>query len=188
MLFLVDRAFAAGRPAPQWLRATHLRGRFQHCGVPILRHPRPRVKIGLFILSGVVAALAGMLFAGYVSSARANNGTGLELSVIAIVLIGGVNMFGGKGSFVGVVLSLVLVTTLTSWMNLGLRPHQRAEHRHGALMIAAVVHPGVAKTASATQATSSTQHRPPRSPALAPRSGHGPERRAGTPCTTTTHP
>lgn len=104
-----------------------------------------RVKITLFVVSGLLAAVAGMLYAGYVSSARANNGTGLELSVIAIVLIGGVSMFGGKGSFVGVLLSLVLVTTLTSWMNLGFIPTNVQNTVIGALMIGAVVLPVLAQ-------------------------------------------
>lgn len=100
-----------------------------------------RVKTVLFVVSGLVAAVAGMLYAGYVSSARANNGTGLELSVIAIVLIGGVSMFGGKGSFVGVLLSLILITTLTSWMNLDFVPTNVQNTVVGVLMIAAVVLP-----------------------------------------------
>jgi len=102
-------------------------------------------KTVLFVASGTIAALAGMLYAGYVSSARANNGTGLELSVIAIVLIGGVSMFGGKGSFLGVVLSLVLVTVLTSWMNLGFVPTNIQNTLVGVLMIGAVVVPAVAR-------------------------------------------
>lgn len=110
--------------------------------------PVRRIKITLFCLSGTIAALAGMLYAGYVSSARANNGTGLELSVIAIVLIGGVSMFGGKGSFAGVMLSLVLVTVLTSWMNLGFLPTNVQNTVIGVLMIAAVVVPVVAKKIS----------------------------------------
>lgn len=113
-----------------------------------------RIKITLFGFSGAIAALAGMLYAGYVSSARANNGTGLELSVIAIVLIGGVSMFGGKGSFAGVMLSLVLVTVLTSWMNLGFLPTNVQNTVIGALMIAAVVVPVIAKRIS--------DRRPPR--------------------------
>lgn len=100
-----------------------------------------RVKLVLFGFSGAVAALAGILYAGYVSSARANNGTGLELSVIAIVLIGGVSMFGGKGSFAGVLLSLLLVTVLTSSMNLSFVPSNIQNTVVGALMIAAVVIP-----------------------------------------------
>lgn len=103
-----------------------------------------RVKVALFIFSGTTAALAGMLFTGYVSTARANNGTGLELSVIAIVLIGGVSMFGGKGSFAGVLLALLLVTSLTSWMNLSFVPSNVQNTVVGALMIAAVVIPAIA--------------------------------------------
>ena len=103
-----------------------------------------RVKLTLFVLSGLFAALAGMLYAGYVSSARADNGTGLELSVIAIVLIGGVSMFGGKGSFAGVVLSLVLVTVLTSWMNLNFVATNLQYTVIGLLMIGAVVVPVLA--------------------------------------------
>jgi rhamnose transport system permease protein len=103
-----------------------------------------QVKTILFTFSGAIAALAGMLYAGYVSSARANNGAGLELSVIAIVLIGGVSMFGGKGSFLGVMLSLVLVTVLTSWMNLGFVPTNVQNTVVGLLMIAAVVIPVLA--------------------------------------------
>lgn len=100
-----------------------------------------KVKRGLFIFSGTIAALAGIMYAGYVSSARANNGTGMELSVIAIVLIGGVSMYGGKGSFVGVMLSLLLVTTLTSWMTLGYVTTNIQYTVIGLLMIGAVVVP-----------------------------------------------
>lgn len=100
-----------------------------------------RVKRGLFLFSGIIASLAGILFAGYVSSARATNGTGLELSVIAIVLIGGVSMFGGKGSFLGVMLSLLLITTLTSWMTLGYVATNIQYTLTGLLMIGAVVVP-----------------------------------------------
>lgn len=102
-------------------------------------------KTALFVASGTVAALAGMLYAGYVSSARANNGTGLELTVVAIVLIGGVSMFGGKGSFLGVVLALVLVTIISSWMNLAFVPTNIQNTFVGLLMIGAVVVPALGR-------------------------------------------
>lgn len=102
-----------------------------------------RVKTALFTVSGLVAALAGMLYTGYVSSARATNGIGLELTVVAIVLIGGVSMYGGKGSFLGVMLSLALVTALGSWMNLGFVPSNVQNTVIGLLMIGAVVVPAL---------------------------------------------
>ena len=108
-----------------------------------------RIRVLLFVVSGTVAALAGMIYAGYVSSARASNGTGLELSVVAIVLIGGVSMYGGKGSFVGVLLSLVLVTILTSAMNLAYISTNVQYTVLGLLMIGAVVVPVLVRRISA---------------------------------------
>ena len=100
-----------------------------------------RIKRGMFIFSGFVSGTAGILYAGYTSSARANNGTGLELSIIAIVLMGGISMYGGKGRFIGVMLSLILVTSLTSWMNLRYISSSIQYTVVGMLMIGAVVIP-----------------------------------------------
>jgi rhamnose transport system permease protein len=71
-----------------------------------------RVTFGVFVLSGVLAAAAGVVETARLSSASPANGTGLELDVIAIVLLGGVSIFGGRGSLTGVVLSLALVIGL----------------------------------------------------------------------------
>lgn len=102
-----------------------------------------RVKVALFVASGMVAALAGTLYSGYVSSARANNGMGLELSVIAIVLIGGVSMFGGTGRYLGVIVSLALVTTISSLMTLKFIQTDIQYMVIGLLMSGAVVVPGI---------------------------------------------
>lgn len=56
-----------------------------------------RTKLILFVLSGAVSALAGVYFTLRFGSARGDNATGLELQVIAAVLLGGVSIFGGKG-------------------------------------------------------------------------------------------
>lgn len=103
-----------------------------------------RIKAALFVASGLVAALAGILFSGYVSSARATNGVGLELTVIAIVLIGGASIYGGEGRFLGVLLSLVLVTAITSVMALQFITTDIQNMVIGLLMAGAVVVPGVA--------------------------------------------
>lgn len=67
------------------------------------------IKLWLFVLSGVVCALAGLLFTAKNASVSYNAGTGLELTVVAIVLFGGASIFGGKGTAVGVVLSLAVI-------------------------------------------------------------------------------
>src|SRR6476659_3939224 len=71
-----------------------------------------RVKFWLFVISGVVSALAGLVYTFRFGSARADNGTGLELSVVACVLLGGVSIFGGRGNLLGVIAAVFLLGTL----------------------------------------------------------------------------
>ena len=66
-----------------------------------------RIKTILFMVSGLVCALAGVLWTFRLNTAVQNNGLGLELDVVAIVLLAGVSIFGGKGSVVGVVLAVL---------------------------------------------------------------------------------
>jgi len=68
-----------------------------------------RLVLRLFVISGVVAAVAGIVYTARLSNARANNALGMELDVITIVLLGGVSVFGGKGRLTGVMLALVLI-------------------------------------------------------------------------------
>jgi rhamnose transport system permease protein len=66
-----------------------------------------RIKTILFMISGLICAFAGVLYTFRLSTAVANNGVGLELDVVAIVLVGGISIFGGKGSVPGVVLGVL---------------------------------------------------------------------------------
>jgi rhamnose transport system permease protein len=68
-----------------------------------------RVKLILFTLSGVVAALAGIVITLRNSTAAANVGQGFELTAITAVLLGGVSIFGGRGTIAGVILALLLL-------------------------------------------------------------------------------
>jgi len=102
-----------------------------------------RIRVGLFIFSGLVSGVAGILFAGYTNSSRANNGAGLELSIVAIVLIGGISMYGGKGSFFGVLLAFILVTSMTSLMNLFYVSSSIQYTLVGSLMISSVAVPKI---------------------------------------------
>ena len=66
-----------------------------------------RIKTILYMVSGLVCALAGVLWTFRLSTAVQNNGIGMELNVVAIVLLAGVSIFGGKGSMIGVVLAVL---------------------------------------------------------------------------------
>jgi len=77
-----------------------------------------RTKFILFILTGAVSALAGIYYTLLYTSARGDNATGVELSVIAAVLLGGVSIFGGRGALHGVVAGVFLIGALASALRL----------------------------------------------------------------------
>jgi rhamnose transport system permease protein len=66
-----------------------------------------RIKTILFMISGLVCSFAGVLWTFRLDTAVQDNGLGLELDVVAIVLLAGVSIFGGKGSVIGVVLAVL---------------------------------------------------------------------------------
>jgi rhamnose transport system permease protein len=68
-----------------------------------------RVKLILFTLSGTVAALAGVVITLRNSTGAANVGQGFELTAVTAVLLGGVSIFGGRGTIAGVILALFLL-------------------------------------------------------------------------------
>ncbi|CCD37550.1 unnamed protein product [Candidatus Paraburkholderia kirkii UZHbot1] len=72
-----------------------------------------RTKLELFMMLGAMAALAGIVYTLRFTSARGDNGEGFELSGIAAVLFGGVSIFGGRGSMIGVLLTLADVSSET---------------------------------------------------------------------------
>jgi rhamnose transport system permease protein len=77
-----------------------------------------RTKLVLFVLSGLVSAFAGVYFTLRFGSARGDNATGLELQVIAAVLLGGVSIFGGRGRLHGVLAGVVLIGVVASALRL----------------------------------------------------------------------
>jgi len=77
-----------------------------------------RTKFILFVLAGAVAAFAGIYYTLRYGSARGDNATGLELQVIAAVLLGGVSIFGGRGALHGVIAGVLLIGVLGSALRL----------------------------------------------------------------------
>ncbi|MFP3953025.1 MAG: ABC transporter permease [Candidatus Acetothermia bacterium] len=71
-----------------------------------------RVKIILFVITAVLAGLAGVIDAFRIRSAYPVSGTGYELEVIAMTVIGGTSLFGGRGTILGTVLGVLLLRTI----------------------------------------------------------------------------
>ena len=77
-----------------------------------------RLTFGLFALSGVVCAIAGIVYTARLGTAHADNAVGFELDAVTIVFLGGISVFGGKGSLVGVVWALALIALLKNVLGL----------------------------------------------------------------------
>jgi rhamnose transport system permease protein len=107
-----------------------------------------RVKFGLFVLSGTISALAGVILTARFATSRADAGTGMTLTVVTVVLLAGVSIFGGKGTIPGIVLSVFTLAVLGNVLRLA---HIAAEIQSiaiGLLLIVSVVIPNVARQAT----------------------------------------
>jgi rhamnose transport system permease protein len=73
---------------------------------------------GAFMLSGLLCGFAGVLWGARFATVDARAATGLELQVIAAVVVGGVNIFGGSGTIVGAVLGAIVLGTIDNSLTL----------------------------------------------------------------------
>lgn len=109
LVLVVVFALVLGRtPLGRWIYAlgnNEVGARFS--GIPVAR-----VKLLLYTLSGLMAGLAGFIFTSRVSTTRADAGSGMELDVIAAVVLGGTSIYGGSGSILGTALGLLIITLL----------------------------------------------------------------------------
>ncbi|WP_428031653.1 ABC transporter permease [Ancylobacter sp.] len=97
-----------------------------------------RVKIAMFALLGLLCGIAGLLQSARAMAATAQLGEGLELDVIAAVVVGGSPLTGGIGSIGGTVLGVLIITILSNGMNMiGVDPYLQNIIK-GAVLIAAV--------------------------------------------------
>jgi rhamnose transport system permease protein len=103
-----------------------------------------RIKTLLYIVSGVVCSLAGVLLTFRLSTSVNSNGLGLELDVVAVVLLGGVSIFGGKGTIVGVVLGVLAFAGIQNALLLTNFNQEAASIPVGGLLLVSVFVPNMA--------------------------------------------
>jgi rhamnose transport system permease protein len=100
-----------------------------------------RIKFWLFVLSGAMSGFAGVLWSLRFASARYDSGVGMELFVVTIVLLGGISIFGGRGTIAGVVVAVAVLGCLQTALTADQVPAQDQNIVVGALLVASVILP-----------------------------------------------
>jgi rhamnose transport system permease protein len=124
-----------------------------------------RAKLWMFAVTGLVSSLTGVFWVLHYASARYDNATGLELAVIAAVLLGGVDFDGGRGTLGGVFAGVFLLGALQNVMSLVNVSAQAQTVVTGALLVISVLGPRVASSVATARdrraAASKVPDRPP---------------------------
>jgi ribose transport system permease protein len=97
-----------------------------------------RIKFQVLLISGMVASVAGMLYAGRLQSGRFQWGAGDELSAIAAVILGGTSLFGGFGSIIGTLFGGLLIGLINNGLILAGLDSSQQQVVRGAIIILAV--------------------------------------------------
>jgi rhamnose transport system permease protein len=106
----------------------------RYAGVPVAR------RLGLlYLLSGLLAGVAAIVYVAHLGQAKADAGTGYELMAITAVVLGGASIFGGRGTVLGTVLGLFAIAILQNGLRLSGAPAELAGILTGTLLVATIL-------------------------------------------------
>lgn len=106
----------------------------RYAGLPVQRHIA-----SVYVLSGLISALAAIIYVAHWGQAKADAGTGYELAAITAVVLGGTSIFGGRGSVLGTILGWLALAILQQGLVLSDQPGELAGILTGALLILAIL-------------------------------------------------
>ena len=152
IFILFFSGFAIFLHATHWGRALYAIGNNREA-VRFSGISTSRAILGVFIASGAMSSLAAIILTAYLASARSDTAIGLELPVITAVVLGGVNIFGGAGTMVGVLIALLVLGFVQNALGLaGVTPEQQ-QIVTGAVLIGTLIVLGASEVIKKTGAT-----------------------------------
>ncbi len=105
----------------------------RYAGVPVAQ----RIAL-VYVLSGVMASVAGIIYVAHVGQARADAGTGYELDAVTAVVLGGTSVFGGRGTIGGTLIGLFLLVVLKNGLALAALPAELTGVLTGVLLVGTI--------------------------------------------------
>jgi rhamnose transport system permease protein len=99
----------------------------------------------VYVLSGLVASVAAVIYVAHLGQAKSDAGTGYELTAITAVVLGGASIFGGRGTILGTVLGLFAIVILQNGLRLSGQPAELAGILTGVLLIGTILLDGLAR-------------------------------------------
>jgi rhamnose transport system substrate-binding protein len=113
----------------------------RYAGIPVRR----RIAL-LYLMSGVMAALAAIVYVAHMGQARSDAGAGYELDAITAVVLGGTSVFGGRGTLGGTLLGLFALAVLRNGLQLAALPSELMGMLTGTLLVATIAIDRVRRT------------------------------------------
>jgi ribose transport system permease protein len=106
----------------------------------------PKITTGVFMISGTLSGLGGLMTAGMLQNADSTIGAGAELMSIAVVVVGGTSLMGGRGNLPGTVLAAFLLASIKSGLNVANVPSLYEGLVFGGILIIALMLDGMRRT------------------------------------------
>src|SRR5687768_10139658 len=106
----------------------------RYAGIRVERHMAV-----IYVLSGIAASVAAIVYVAHLGQAKSDAGTGYELMAITAVVLGGASIFGGRGTILGTVLGLFAIVILQNGLRLSAQPSELAGILMGVLLVGTIL-------------------------------------------------